>query len=107
MDGGSWSSSRWPSGAGSQNGVGGVEGVLERWQRCRHGGGGGGEGVPAVAVCEANKIFPCDSGQKAGVEFIVSSIKIGYTWNRYQQWFIGKTVVDISISTAVVPMNRC
>jgi hypothetical protein len=25
----------------------------------------------------------------------------------YQQWFIGRTAVDISISTTVVPMNRC
>jgi hypothetical protein len=25
----------------------------------------------------------------------------------HQQWFIGTTVVDIEISTAVLPMNRC
>jgi hypothetical protein len=25
----------------------------------------------------------------------------------YQQWFIGRTIVDIEISTAVLPMNRC
>jgi hypothetical protein len=40
MDDGSRSPSHWPSGAGSRNGGGGIEGVLERWRRCWHGGGG-------------------------------------------------------------------
>jgi hypothetical protein len=39
MDGGSWSSSQWLSRVGSQN------------------GGGGIEGVPAVATCEGNELL--------------------------------------------------
>jgi hypothetical protein len=60
---------------GSWNGGGGVEGVLEQWRRCQHGGdsgggGGGGDGVPVEVVCEGNKKLLSNSGQKAGPEFI-------------------------------------
>jgi hypothetical protein len=37
MDSSSRSSWQWSSGAGSRNGGGGVEGVLERWRQCQHG----------------------------------------------------------------------
>jgi hypothetical protein len=48
----------------------------------------GGSGVGTVVViqakskiCEGNENLPSDSGQKAGPEFIVSSISSGSTWN--------------------------
>jgi hypothetical protein len=81
-DGGSRSSSRWPSGAWPWNGGSSIEGVLEWWRRCWHGGGGGGEGVPVVATCARNENLPSDSGRKACPKFIVSSINSGSTWNR-------------------------
>jgi hypothetical protein len=39
----SQTSSWWPSGAGSRNEGSGIEGVLEWWQWCRHGGGDSGQ----------------------------------------------------------------
>jgi hypothetical protein len=67
---------------------------------------------PVVAACEGNNIFRTDSSRKAGHGFIVSSIRSCSTWELllkfvYQQQFRGITVVDISISATILPMNRC
>jgi hypothetical protein len=98
-DGGSRSSSRWSSCVGSRNRGICVEAVLEQWQPCWHGGGGGGEGVPVTAACEGKKNLPSDSGQKAGPKFIVSIINNGSTWNRCWILYIksGSLVEPLSI----------